>query len=112
MVDIVDSRTVRRGDLWTCRAREVAAAVHAGETRVGLKAGAETGAGTGAEAEAGAEADAGAAAAAGKARCARGGQLAPCGGSATARPSGGRALVRSRLCAPFALHCKYHSLYS
>ncbi|RVE47609.1 hypothetical protein evm_007706 [Chilo suppressalis] len=37
---------------------------------------------------------------------ARGG-LAPCGGSAAARPSGGRALVRSRLCAPFALHCKY-----
>ncbi|CAH0718150.1 unnamed protein product, partial [Brenthis ino] len=32
--------------------------------------------------------------------------LAPCG-SAVPRPSGGRALVRSRLCAPFALHCKY-----
>lgn len=102
MVDIVDSRTVRRGDSWTCRAREVAAAVHAGETRAGLRAGADAGA----EADAGAAASA--AAAAGRARCARGGRLAPCGGSAAARPSGGRALVRSRLCAPFALHCKYY----
>ncbi|XP_026741162.1 uncharacterized protein LOC113503414 [Trichoplusia ni] len=34
---------------------------------------------------------------------------APCG-SAAARPSGGRALVRSRLCAPLALHCKSRSV--
>lgn len=86
---IVNSRTVRRGESWTDRARgSLADASRAGSAR----------------ARAGGLATGGLACSGGLAGS---GRLAPCGGSAAVRPSGGRALVRSRLCAPFALHCKY-----
>lgn len=81
MLWIVNSRTVRRGDTWSGCAGGLGARGRACERARGAARGQLV---------------------------ARVGGAAPCGGSAAARPSGGRPLVRSRLCAPFALHCKYH----